>query len=107
MMGLLAPVSMAQETRQIALDTSETLFTVLTALNVCGYDAEMNAADPLRTQIRSEVERALQASEPARNSAQTMCQTYTEHQQPDSSRNLSQYISRRFTSILPRSFPRK
>ena len=93
MIGLLAPVCMAQETRQIALDTSETLFTVLTALNVCGYDAELDAANPMRTQIRSEVERALQASEPARINLQTMCQTYNEHQQTDSSRNLSQYVS--------------
>jgi tetratricopeptide (TPR) repeat protein len=91
--GLPASVCAAQETRQIALDTSESLFTVLTAINVCGYDSELDAADPLRGQIRSEVESALQASEPARNNVQTMCQTYTEHQQPDASRNLSQYIS--------------
>src|ERR1700690_511813 len=91
--GLLASVCSAQETRQIVLDTSESLFTVLTAVNICGYDAELDASDPLRAQIRSEGESPPPAPEPARNNVQTMCQTFTEHQQPDASRNLSQYIS--------------
>jgi hypothetical protein len=91
--GILVQPGLAQETRKITLDTSESLFTVLTALNTCGYNAELDSADPLRGQVRSEVESAVRASEPARETTQTMCQAFTEHQQPDSSRNLSQYVS--------------
>src|SRR5450631_1116342 len=31
----------AQERPQVSLETSETLFTVLTAINTCGYDPEL------------------------------------------------------------------
>jgi len=30
-------------------------FTVLTAINICGYDQELDISDPLRAQVRSEV----------------------------------------------------
>ena len=35
----------------MALDDNETLFSVLTAINACGYDAGLEVSDPLRTQI--------------------------------------------------------
>jgi hypothetical protein len=38
----------AQTRPQVSLETSETMFTVLTAINTCGYDQELNASDPLR-----------------------------------------------------------
>ena len=41
----------AQKRPQVSLEISETLFTVLTAINTCGYDQELSASDPLRTQI--------------------------------------------------------
>ncbi len=98
MLGLLvevswAQVSLAQSDPKVALDTNETLFTVLTAINTCGYDQELGASDPLRTQIRTEVAKAIQASEQTKAATQAMCQFYQEHQQPDSSRTLAQYIS--------------
>ena len=40
---------LAQNRPQVSLETSETLFTVLTAINTCGYDQELNVSDPLRT----------------------------------------------------------
>ena len=91
---LLAQAGLAQNTPAIALDTSETLFTVLTAINTCGYDAELNTSDPLRAQIRAEVAAAMQASPDNREATQTMCGVYNQLQpQADPSRTLSTYVS--------------
>ncbi len=86
-------VCLAQNTPKVSLDTSETLFTVLTAINACGYDQELGISDPLRGQIRSEVAKSIQATEESQGTAKTMCEFYREHQQPDSSRDLAQYVS--------------
>src|SRR5262245_37151606 len=56
--GLLAIPSLAENQSNVSLDSNETLFTVLTAINACGYDQELNASDPLRAQIRAEVKKA-------------------------------------------------
>ena len=84
--ALLAELSLAQNQSPVALDTSETLFTVLTAINTCGYDQDLGVSDPLRTQVRAEVARARQVSQEAEDATQAMCQYYHEHQQPDASR---------------------
>lgn len=78
---------------KVALDTSEILFTVLTAINTCGYDQELGVSDPLRSQIRAEVAKAIQGSDESKETTQAMCQLYDEHRQPDSSRTLAQYLS--------------
>jgi hypothetical protein len=91
--GLWAALCPAQESSKITLDTSETLFTVLTTINVCGYDAELSASDPLRAEIRNEVTRAIQSSPDTRETVQIMCQLYHTHEQPDPSRTLAQYVS--------------
>ena len=62
-MALLAAPSLADNIPAVSLQTSETLFTVLTAINTCGYDLELESSDPLRAQIRSEVAKAVQSSE--------------------------------------------
>ena len=66
---------------------------MLTAINACGYDAEMSVSQPLRAQIRGEVAKAIETSDEAKNATQAMCQFYQEHQQPDPSRTLAQYVS--------------
>ena len=38
---LLAGPGLAQNQPSVSLETSETLFTVLTAINTCGYDQEL------------------------------------------------------------------
>ena len=86
MFALLAELSPAQNQSPVALDTSETLFTVLTAINTCGYDQELGVSDPLRSQVRSQVARARESSQEAKDATQAMCQYYQEHQQPDASR---------------------
>lgn len=77
----------------VTLDTSETLFSVLAALNTCGYAAELDSSDPVRTQIRAEVAKASQAFDQAKEETLLLCQFYHEHEQPEPSRTLSQYVS--------------
>jgi hypothetical protein len=83
----------AENTPQVSLDTSETLFTVLTAINTCGYDQELNASDPLRAQIRSEVGKAIQNTPEAQDTIAPLCAFYREHQGVDPSRELAPYVS--------------
>ena len=91
--ALLAELSPAQNPSPVALDVNETLFTVLTAINTCGYDQELGVSDPLRSAIRSEVARARQNSQEAADATQAMCQYFQEHQTADASKTLSQYVS--------------
>jgi tetratricopeptide (TPR) repeat protein len=87
------PSGMAQSHPQVSLETSETIFAVLTAINTCGYDQELNSSDPLRSQIRSEVGRAVENTPGAKEAVAPMCTFYRQHQQPEPARDLSQYIS--------------
>src|SRR5947207_8716717 len=85
--------ALADNKPNVSLDTSETLFGVLTAINTCGYDQELNASDPLRGQIRSEVRKAVDTTPGAQETLTPLCQFYREHQPPDGSRDLAQYVS--------------
>ncbi|MGD0212813.1 MAG: tetratricopeptide repeat protein [Terriglobales bacterium] len=83
----------AQNSTPVSLQTSETLFTVLTAINTCGYDQELNVSDPLRGQIRSEVAKAVENTAGAQDVIGPMCLFYRQHQTTDPARDLSQYVS--------------
>src|SRR5437879_9767149 len=85
------PPAAASNQPSVQLDTSETLFTVLAAMNVCGYDEELGFSDPLREQIRGEVSQAIQKSEEATATATAMCQFYEQHRQPPSTTPWAQY----------------
>lgn len=88
----LAPRAVAQQT-DVTLETSESLFSVLAAINACGYDQELAASDPLRGQVRAEVAAAVQTSASAADAQRQLCAFYHDHQQPDPSRTYAQYIS--------------
>ena len=90
---LVVASSWAQNRPQVSLETSETLFTVLTAINTCGYDQELTSSDPLRAQIRSEVAKAVENTAGAQDVVAPMCGFYRQHQAADASRDLSQYVS--------------
>lgn len=92
-MVCLASSSWGESKLNVSLDTSEPLFAVLTAINACGYDQELNSSDPLRMQIRTEVAKAVQETPAAQDAVAPMCEFYREHQPPDSSRDLAQYVS--------------
>ena len=92
-LGLLAPVCLADNNNPITLDTSETLFAVLTAMNTCGYDVELNISDAQRLNIRAEVEKNLRNSEDAQTAMNAMCEWYLAHRGRDAAHDLSQYVS--------------
>lgn len=100
----LAPQASAQMTPKATVDTSETLFTVLAAINTCGYDQELSQSDPVRLQIRAELARSTQASPEAVTATRQICQFYTDHRQGDQSHDLAQYVSLALTLGPPPDF---
>jgi hypothetical protein len=93
LLGLLAPFCVADNNNPITLDTSETVFAVLTAMNTCGYDVDLNISDAQRLNIRAEVQRNLQGSDEAEAARTTMCEWYQAHRGRDAAHDLSQYVS--------------
>ncbi len=78
----------------ITLDSNETIFAVLTALNACGYDQDLTISDVTRSKVRDEVQRNLQDSEEAEAARTALCEFVQNHvASKDPNRNLSQYIS--------------
>jgi hypothetical protein len=97
----------AQDAPQVSLETSETLFTVLTAINTCGYDQELSASDPLRSQIRSEIGSAVENTPGAQDVIGPMCLFYRQHQAPDPTHDLSHYVSLALYLDTPPAFALK
>ena len=94
LLGLLAPFCVGQSQSPITLDSSETIFSVLTALNACGYDQDLTISDATRSNVRAEVQRKLQESTEAQAALSSVCDYYQSHvASKDANRNLSQYIS--------------
>ena len=90
---LAVPCARAQIHPQVSLETSETLFTVLTAINTCGYDQDLDSSDPLRAQVRAEVAKAIETAPGAKEAVVPMCVFYRKHLTIDTAHDLSQYVS--------------
>lgn len=75
------------------LETSETLFTVMTAINACGYDAELPGSNPLRIAVRRELGQKLEESAQAKSAEESLCTFYHDHQQGSDARTVSAYVS--------------
>lgn len=78
-----------QQPPEAQLDGSQTLFTVLAAINAAGYDANLdsNANSPMRKQVRDAIAaRHL-------NSVEALKKFVADHHQEDPEAELSQYIS--------------
>jgi tetratricopeptide (TPR) repeat protein len=82
----------AQQKSKVELESNETIFTVVTAMNACDYDDGLNASDPLRKAVRDQVNAAIERSKEAGDIAREMCGFYREHHSGDTG-ELSQYIS--------------
>ncbi len=93
LLGLLAPLCTADANTPITLDTSETLFAVLTAMNACGYDTNLNASDAQRLNIRAEVQKNLRGSDEGQAALGAMCDWYIAHRGKDPQHDLSQFVS--------------
>lgn len=100
-------LAVAQDTTKVRLDINETLFSVMAAINACGYDQELSVSDPLRAEIRADVARQIESSPEAGVAARQICRFYREHQQQDSGRELTQYVSLALNLGEPPSFQPK
>jgi len=94
MCAALAPQARAQSMApaRMGVETSQGLFTVMAAINACGYDADMGQSLPLRARIRDEVLKAAQTPE-AQTALRNLCAFYDDHLQDTSARTLSNYVS--------------
>jgi tetratricopeptide (TPR) repeat protein len=104
---LVAASAPAQDQPNVSLETSETIFTVLTAINTCGYDQELSASDPLRTQIRTEVAKAVTNTPGAKEVVGSMCSFYARHSVSEPARDLSHYVSLALYLEAPPTFALK
>jgi tetratricopeptide (TPR) repeat protein len=77
----------------ISLDSSETIFSVLTALNMCGYDQDLTISDATRSNVRAEVQKVLQASSEAEVARTALCEFVQKHTGSRDPNRISQYIS--------------
>ena len=77
----------------ISLQNSEALFYLAAALNACGYDQGLAVSDPVRQQVRDQVNQALQASADARDAHEKICTFIAQHRLSDMGADLAQYIS--------------
>jgi tetratricopeptide (TPR) repeat protein len=88
------PNQVPQGQSPITLDSSETIFSVLAALNACGYDQDLTISDATRSNVRAEVQRNLRDSEDAEAARTALCEFVQNHvASKDANRNISQYIS--------------
>lgn len=74
------------------LEVSETIFSVLAGINVCGYDQELASSSPVRAEVRADLVAASKSPEVAA-AAKSMCAFYQDHRQQDSAHQLAQYVS--------------
>ena len=107
LLGMSVSVCPAQTSGKVALETSETLFTVLSAMNACGYDAELSLSDPLRAQMRAEITAVTRSYDQAKEETEILCKFYHDHEQADSARNLAQYVSLALCLDAPPGFALK
>ena len=90
-MAALLPCSALAQSKA-TLDVSETIFSVLSAINVCGYDQELSISSPIRAEVRADLVAASTSPEAA-DAAKKMCAFYDQHRPADSGHQLAQYIS--------------
>jgi hypothetical protein len=77
----------------VSLQNSEALFDFAAALNSCGYDQGLAASDPIRHEVRDQVNQALQTSTDARDVHEQICTFIEQHRLSNPGSDLAQYIS--------------
>jgi tetratricopeptide (TPR) repeat protein len=87
--ALLPAQQAKQQAKESQLDGSETLFTVLAAINAAGYDANLdsNANSPVRKQVRDAL------AQKHLDSVEVLKKFMADHHQDDPEAELNQYIS--------------
>ena len=87
-----ALTSAAAAQNRATLDVSETLFSVVSAINVCGYDHELQSSSPIRREVRAQLLEASKSPSVAK-AAGDMCEFYHDHKAGDGAHDLAQYVS--------------
>jgi len=77
----------------ISLVSTEPVFLVAAALNMCGYDEGLKDSAPVRKQVRDEIDKELAASERARASRDALCLYVAQHRLTGTESDVAQYIS--------------
>ena len=90
MVTLLSCAASAQS--KATIDVSETIFSVLSGMNVCGYDQELASSSPIRAEVRADLVAASKTPEAA-TAAKEMCNFYADHRQDGAAHQLAQYVS--------------
>ena len=88
-----APALVDSAGPDVSLQNSEALFYIAAALNSCGYDQGLASSDPLRQEVRTQVNQAIQAAADARDAHEQICTFIDQHRLSDSGADLAQYIS--------------
>ncbi len=88
----MACSALAGAQAKATIDVSETLFSVVSAMNVCGYDQELSSSSPIRMQVRADLVEASKSPDAAA-AAKEMCLFYRDHRQGDTAHDLAQYVS--------------
>ena len=88
------------------LDVSETLFSFVSAMNVCGYDSELRSSSAIRMEVRADLVVASESPATA-FAAKEMCHFYQDHQVGDSAHDLAQYVSLALNLGAPPDFAPK
>jgi tetratricopeptide (TPR) repeat protein len=89
---LVTSAAIAQKSK-VQLESNETIFTVITAMNACGYNEDLANSEPVRNEVRAAVDDIVRKSSAAADAKQEMCAFYDEHKQGEPGRDLSQYVS--------------
>jgi tetratricopeptide (TPR) repeat protein len=82
----------AEGPTKASLDVNETLFSIVAAANVCGYDQDLASSSPIRQQVRADLVKASELPQAAA-AAQAMCRFYRDHKQEDAAHGVAQYVS--------------
>jgi predicted negative regulator of RcsB-dependent stress response len=77
----------------ISMISTEPVFIMAAALNVCGYDEGLVDSAPERKRVRDEIAAALAKSEDARARRDAVCLYIAQHRMTGTERDISQYIS--------------
>ncbi len=89
-----------------SIDVSETLFSVVAAMNVCGYDQELASSSPIRMQVRADLVEASKLPGVGQ-AAGEMCRFYQDHRQGDAAHDLAEYVSLALNVSDPPNFTPK
>ena len=77
----------------VSLISSEPVFIMAAALNVCGYDEGLDQSAPVRKRVRDEIDQALAKSEDARAKRDALCLYIAQHRLTGTETDISQYVS--------------